>query len=168
MPLDPSRIYDLATDLLDCVVAGMGEVFDDYLPAIVLPDRQYVHAGDVAFDCEQVVVTVPAAGLTHAFPGQSAQTQVCAPPRHVALEVWIVRCVPGLKDNGDPPAVAELDAAARLTLTDLWTLSYVLWDTYRDQCWGGSCASVLLGPVEVVGPEGYFTAVKATVFVLVT
>ncbi len=169
MPLDPSKIYDLATDLLDCVVAGMEEVFDDYLPAIVLPDRQYVHAGEVAWDCPAVTVTVPdGTGVTHAMPGGSPSIAICAPPRHVHLQVSITRCVPIPSDNGDPPTVEALDAAARLTLTDLWTLAYVLWDTYRDGCWGGSCASVMFGDVVVVGPQGGHTAVVADVFVLVT
>lgn len=168
MPLDPSRVYDTAADILDCVVAGMEDVYDEYTPAIELPARQYVHAGDVAWDCPQVVVTVPEAGLTHAFPGEAASILVCSPPRHVAFEVWIVRCVPSLKDNGDPPTPEELDAAARTTLTDLWTLAYVLWSKYSDGCWGSTCASVLFGPVEIVGPEGTHTAVKATVFLLIT
>lgn len=164
MPLDPSKIYDIATDLLDSVVARMVDVFDDYTPAIELPDRRYVHAGDVAFDCEQVVVA--GQDLTHAFPGESAAILVCSPPRHVALEVWIVRCVPSLKDNGDPPTAAELDAAAYQTLVDQWTLAYVLW-AFRDD-WSGPCASLLFGPVEIVGPEGAYSAVKATVFTLLT
>lgn len=166
MPLDPSKIYDIASDLLDSVVARVEDVFDDYTPAIVLPARRYVHAGDVAFDCEQVVVTVPEAGLTHAFPGEAAAILVCSPPRHVALEVWVVRCVPTLKDNGDPPSTVELDAAAYLTLVDMWSLAYVLW-AFRDD-WSGPCASLLFGPVEIIGPEGAFSAVKATVFMLLT
>lgn len=168
MPLDPSKVYDTATDILDSVVARLGDLYDDYTPAIDVPDRQYVHGGDVAWDCEQVVVTVPEAGLTHAFPGEAAAMLVCSPPRHVAFEVWIVRCVPGPKDNGDPPTVTDLDDAARKTLTDLWVLAYSLWAGYDAGEWGGACASVLLGPVEIIGPEGLYTAVKATVFLLIT
>lgn len=168
MPLDPSKLYDTATDLLDSVVTRMEDVYDDYTPAIELPARQYVHAGEVAFDCEQVVVSVPEQGLTHAFPGEAAAILVCSPPRHVALTVTVVRCVPVMSDNGDPPTPEALDAAARTTLTDLWTLAYVLWAGYDAGDWGGTCASVLLGPVEVVGPEGAHTAVVATVFLLIT
>lgn len=164
MPLDPSKIYDIASDLLDSVVTRVEDVYDEYTPAIVLPDRRYVHAGDVAWDCEQVVVA--GQDLTHAFPGEAGEILVCSPPRHVALEVWIVRCVPTLKDNGDPPTPAELDEAARVTLTDQWVLAYILW-AYRDD-WSGPCASLLFGPVEIVGPEGGFSAVKATVFTLLT
>lgn len=164
MPLDPSKIFDIATDLLASVVDRMEDVFDDYTPAIVLPARRYVHAGDVAFDCEQVVVA--AQDLTHSFPDAAAEILVCSPPRHTAFEVWIVRCVPTLKDNGDPPTTTDLDAAAYQTLVDQWTLAYVLWANRSD--WSGVCASLLFGPVEIVGPEGGFTAVKATVFMLLT
>ncbi len=170
MPLDPSKIYDLAADLLDCVVAGFEEAYDDYAAPFALPERQYVHAGEPAFDCEQVTVTVPdESGVTHSMPGGDVNVPICSPPRHVQLQVSINRCVPTLKDNGDPPTAAELDAAARTTLTDLWTLAYVLWSTYKtDACWGGACASVLFGPVNVNGPEGGHTAVVADVFVLLT
>lgn len=164
MPLDPSRLYDLAADLLDSVVARMEDVYQDYTPAIVLPERQYVHAGEVAWDCESVVVS--GMSLTHAFPGEAGANLVCSPPRHVALDVWIIRCVPTLDDNGNPPSVQALDDAARITLTDMWVLSYILW-AFRDD-WKGTCQSLLLGPVEVVGPEGGYSAVKAQVFVLVT
>lgn len=167
LPLDPSAVYDLATDLLDSVVARMNAELD-----VQLPPRQYVHAGLVAADCEQVVVAVPEPGLAHSFPGFTASSGagadvlVCSPPRHVTLEVWVWRCVPVTQDNGDSPTTTDLDAAAQVTLADLWTLAYILW-LYRDD-WKGVCASLLLGPVEVVGPEGGYTAVKATVFLLVT
>lgn len=166
MPLDPSKIYDTAADLLDSVVTRMTDVYDDYEPAVELPDRQYVHAGEVAFDCEQVVVS--GMNLTHAFPGEAGAILVCSPPRHVQLDVWIVRCVPTLSGNGDPPTAAALDASAQIVLKDLWVLAYVLWDGYKAKDWGGDCAAVLLGPVGIVGPEGTHVAVHAQVFLLVT
>jgi hypothetical protein len=106
--------------------------------------------------------------LTHAFPGESAAILVCSPPRHVALEVWIVRCVPVSSDNGTPPTPEALDDSAAIVLKDLWTLAYVLWDGYKAGDWGGTCAAVLFGPIEIVGPEGAHVAVKAEVFLLVT
>lgn len=166
MPLVTSTVYDHAADLLASVVDRMGDVYDDYTPPIVLPERQYVHAGEVAWDCEQVVVTV--VDLRHAFPGETAKPLVCSPPRHIHMEVWIVRCVPTLDDNGNPPSPAALDAAAHTELQDLWTLAYVLWKGYSDADWGGTCASVLLGPVDTVGPLGAYAAVKADVYLLVT
>ncbi len=162
MSLDTAAVYDLATDILTSVVdrltgAGIG-----------VPDRRYVHAGEVAFDCEQLVVTIPEAGLTHAFPGESAKVEHCSPPRHVAVEAWLVRCVPSLTDSGDPPTTGALDAFAAVQLADLWALAYVLWAGYDAGEWASTCATVLMGPVTVVGPEGTHGAVKATVYVLIT
>jgi hypothetical protein len=161
LALDTSTVYDLAAGLLDSVVTRMNAEL-----TVDLPARQYVHAGLVAWDCEETVVAVPESGLTHAFPGEASKVEFCSPPRQVAFEVWIVRCVPSLQDNGTPPTEADLDAAAAIQLADLWTLSYVLWQ-YRDD-WKGTCHTLLMGPVEIVGPEGTFAAVKATVFVLIT
>lgn len=163
MPLNPTALYDVATDLLASVVARMTTA------GITLPARQYVHAGLVAYDCEQVTVTVPESGVTHAFPGEAASVnQVCAPPRHVALEVHVVRCVPIPGDSGDPPTVTELDASATEVLTDLWALAYVIWEGYREGEWGSTCSTVSLGPVTVNGPEGGFVGSVATVFLLIT
>lgn len=169
MPLDTPHVYDIASDLLTSVV--------DRLTAagITVPDRQYAHAGLVAWDCESVVVTVRE--LIHAFPGGSGalnapggstQLLVCSPPRHVHMEAWIIRCVPVPSDNGDPPSAAALDASAEIVLADVWSLAYVLWAGYQAEEWGGRCASVMLGAVEVVGPEGGYVGVKADVFLLVT
>lgn len=163
MALDPTKLYDTASDLLDSVVARMGTV------PITLPVRQYVHAGLIAYDCEQVVVTVPETGVTHSFPGQAASdNQICSPPRHTVLEVHVVRCVPVPSDNGDPPTVTALDASAQEVLQDLWSLAYVIWEGYREGDWGSTCSTVSLGPVQVNGPEGGHVGVVATVFLLIT
>lgn len=158
MPLITSTIYDIAADLLAALALRLTDP----------PARQYVHAGEPALDCEQLVITVPEAGLQHSFPDQSAKVEFCSPPRHVNLQVWVTRCVPTLQDVGDPPTVADLDTSAQVVLGDLWTLAYELWDSYRDGDWGQTCATLLLGPVAVIGPEGGYTSVRADLALLVT
>lgn len=149
MGLIKGLVYEVATEILECTAQRLA----DY--GIDVPDRQYVHLGEVALDCcdpGQLVVTVT--GLVHAMPGGGEDVVVCAPPRTVTFDVWLNRCVPGPHDNGDPPTAEELDESAETLLTDLWALAYVIWDGHRDGCWGERCASVLLGPVLPYGPEG--------------
>lgn len=166
-PVSNTKIYDLASSVLASVASRMTAAGDPP------PDRRYVHAGEVAFDCEELVVS--ATVLDHAFPGESPQMHVCAPPRHVVFEVWLIRCAPVQDDHGNPPSVAELDAAAAQVLTDMWVLPLVLYDGLIEHDWGGianceacdACDSVLFSSVEAVGPEGAFGGVKATLAVLV-
>lgn len=158
MPLTTSQVYDIAADMLASLAARLADP----------PTRQYVHAGEPAWDCEALIVTVPESGLQHSFPGEAATVEQCSPPRHVNLQAWVIRCVPTLTDNGEPPTVADLDASAAVVLADVWTMAYELWDGWRDKDWGQPCTTVLFGPVSVIGPEGGYTAVRADVFLLVT
>ena len=158
MGLIKGLVYEVATDILECTAARLTAY------GIDVPTRQYVHMGEVALDCcdpGQLVVTV--SNLTHAMPGAGEEIAVCSPPRSVTFDVWLNRCVPTLDDNGDPPTAAELDDSAETLLTDLWTLAYVLWDGYKDGCWGGGCASVLFGPITPYGPEGACGGVHASI-----
>lgn len=160
MPLDPTTVYDIASDLLTSVASRLEDA------GLIVPARRYVHAGEIAWDCEQLVVS--GGLLSHAFPGEAAKVEFCSPPRHVRFEVSLARCVPSLTDDGGPPPVDDLDAAASSTLADLWSLSYVLWAGYRAGEWASPCHTLLLGPVAVVGPDGGFTAVVAEAFLLIT
>lgn len=147
MSLNKTLLYDTAADVLDSVATRLAA------QGITVPTRQYVHAGEVAFDCcDQLVVTV--VQLDHAMPGEQATILQCAPPRHANIDVWLTRCVPVSKDNGDPPTAAELEASAAEVLTDMWSLAYVLWEGYQAHDWGGTCSSVILNAIEAVGPEG--------------
>lgn len=153
----PERVYEVRraeqTSMFDLTIEGT---------------HNFIADGIVVHNCEQVVVTVPEAGLTHAFPGETAAIEHCSPPRHVALQVWINRCVPVPADDGTPPTADALDSSAEVVLADLWSLAYVLWEGYRNQEWGSRCATLILGPVSVAGPEGGHVAVTADVFLLVT
>lgn len=160
MPLDTSAVYDIAANMLASVADRLADA------GLTVPDRQYVHGGDIAHDCEQLVVAVT--DLVHAFPGEAAAVQFCSPPRHARFAVSLVRCVPVPQDDGTPPTAEALDDAGAVTAADVWSLAYVLWAGYQAGEWGAACSTLLLGPVAVVGPEGGMVAVTAEVFLLIT
>lgn len=153
---NPGAVFDIADDLLAAVAAGFAAV------PIALPSRQYVHSGQVAFDCEQLVVSVD--GLDHSLAGGDPQVSKCAPPRSINLHVWLIRCVPTHgTDDREPPSESQLTVSAETLLTDLWVLAYVIWNNRAS--WAERCASILLGPTVVVGPEGRFGGSHASLTV---
>lgn len=157
-----TKVADLAEELLASVATRLEDA------GLTVPSRQYVTVGEVALDCpEQLVVAVT--GLVHAFPGEEAAMAICAPPRSVALSVWLTRCVPTVQENGDPPTAAALNASGVELATDAWVLPYVIWEGHRadDDGWGEACDSILLGPVIPYGPSGQTGGVHADLSVLI-
>lgn len=156
-------IFQLLSDILDCIADG----FD--AAGVGLPERQYVHQGEVALDCcEPGQLVVSFGGITHAMPGLGEEVAVCAPQRSAVIDVWLNRCVPVSKDNGDPPTADALTDSAETLQTDAWVLSTVLIESYQAHCWGGGCVSVLFGPAVPYGPEGACGGVHQTLTVNLT
>lgn len=154
-------IFQLTSDILDCIESGFATASVD------LPDRRYVHQGEVALDCpDQLVVSF--GGLVHTMPGGAEEIAVCAPPRSAVIDVWLSRCVPVQKDNGNPPTPTQLTDSAEQLNIDAWVLANVLFLGYQSGCWGGGCVSVLFGPVVPYGPEGEAGGVHATLTINLT
>lgn len=111
-----SRIFDIAQACLDAVVAHY------ITEGVVLPDRQYVSNGLPAFDCEQVTVHVPETfGITGTPLGENPSDQyrdAGHAMRAGIFAVTIVRCVPTIDDNGQPPAVALEVTASQVIYAD--------------------------------------------------
>lgn len=142
-------LYTVANQALEAVVDRFAT------EGITLPDRQYVTGGLVALDCEQVVVEV--VRVYTGTPGAELSDPVsCAVPRSAEMRIWIVRCVPIFKDNGDPPTQSELDASGEELLTDGWVLVWGLLQEYRDGNFLSQCDKLVIGNLAAVGPEGGF------------
>lgn len=142
-------LYTVASQALAAVVSRFAT------EGISLPARQYVTGGQIALDCEQVVVEV--VRVYTGTPGAELANPVsCAVPRSAEMRIWIVRCVPTLKDNGDFPTQAELDASGEELLTDGWVLVWGLLQEYRDGNFLSQCDKLVIGNLSAVGPEGGF------------
>lgn len=105
-----SRIFAIADACLDAVVAH-------YIAAgVSLPARQYVANGLPSFDCEQITVFVE---NTYGIQGSPLAENPAAQLRDAGhamraavFAITIVRCVPVLDDEGDPPSPADESASA--------------------------------------------------------
>lgn len=122
-------------------------------PSGTWPDRRYVWAGPVPFDCEQFV----AHGVTviQGQPGQSAPVEKVR-----TYTVWgfqfgltVCRCVP-VDSQGDPLDAATSNNLGASALADGGALMRYAMQAYMAGTLLPPCDSVLLGPVTWVGPSG--------------
>lgn len=117
-------LYDTANVILDVVRDRFAASGD---PAAVppvdpaeLPARQYVVPGiTAAYDCEQLTVTVLQVAI--GVPGATINVPItnCAPQRYATYRVELVRDVPSVDNQGNPPSATKLDNAAQETLRDM-------------------------------------------------
>lgn len=141
-----TAIATLADDLLTEFAAAAAD------NGITLPARRYVHVGQVAFDCEQVVVS--ASQITRGRPPAAAGDIVrISDTLVVELNLWIVRKVPGLSFDGEQlPSVAELQAAGETLAADGWLMTVGMMARYRKLA--GRCTSLTVTDTLSAGPEG--------------
>lgn len=140
-----TRLYALAWDILHAVEQHFLN------EGVNLPERRYVHVGQVALDCEQLVLAVDQ--LTAGLPLGTPPSSRCVQPKTLRARLWLIRCVPTLTEQGDPPSFASLDESARTLLIDAWTLPAAVLYAQSSGAFG-DCSWVEAGPLASVGPEG--------------
>jgi hypothetical protein len=135
---DPTDLNELAHDLLDVAIDAL-----DTLPAFGLegaPERSFVSPGQPVLDCclgtYNGQLTVHAAGVNDAqtTPGglDAGRRIVRGKINHTLFLVTIARCIPVATDDGNPPPVEDLEAAAAQTNADAWALWNVLFNLAED------------------------------------
>lgn len=151
----PDRLYVLARGVLDAVVAGYAT------DGVNLPAHRLVTPGLPAWDCEGVYVQVE---RTFGHDGNITAETLQPLTRHaghamraVSIAVTVLRCVPGVHDNGaggiSLPAPEEEEAAAELILTDAQRVLNVLVAAQKAGDLPG-CNSLAFEQWQSVGPEG--------------
>lgn len=126
--------------------------------SIALPDRSYVHVGQVAFDCDQLVATFRRA--TMGLPGSpDPNPQRCVGVKTGEFSVFLVRCVPVAADDGQPPSAASLDAAGAALAADAEALIRAIVVGYAAGMLH-ECDSLKITGLETIGPEGGYTGLE--------
>ena len=149
-PRRPERLYGIARQLLDVAVAGLDDHTQGGAPA-----RQYVSDGPlIAWDCEQVVVTVESTlGHEGDVTTEVASPVNCLMMRAAQLGIWVVRCAPTVTEDGLPPLAQDVDDNAAVVLTDVMVLADVVADAYRRGELLG-CHGLAFQQWQGIGPEG--------------
>lgn len=152
---------DLA-DLADSILAAVEARHAD--AGIGLPNRRYTHTGEVAYDCEQLVVTLTGvfAGLP-ASPHNDPVNPVA--PISASFEIHVVRCVPTLDQQGNPPSVDRLNASAQEIATDHYVLARGILTSARTGEYGDHCQAVTIDRVGPADPQGGYGGTIATISV---
>jgi hypothetical protein len=131
-----------------------------YAELSLSPARHGVVPGAIAWDecdCGLLAVSVGTIYPTEQFPNpaQVRVSNACDAPWEAAeIVMQIVRCAPNPDDLGNPPAMAELDAAAREVLTDAYEMmravSVTLCQMNRDR----EISDYLMRALTPQGPSG--------------
>jgi hypothetical protein len=139
-----------------------------------LPERKVIVPGApgvIAWDCEQLTVALASITTGGTVASVNILPQIGSGAgvgllRQATWSIQVVRCSATTADDGAPPSVAELDAAAMTQLDDAGMLSQALVNLVSAQLrpeWLPPGAVVNAGQVATLGPEGGFQAVEATV-----
>lgn len=148
-------------------------------PAVPLPERRYVAAGDPssqAWDCEQVVVSLVGIGFGPAQDAGPPSTPRAGSPasvmsvRHAVFNVALVRCMPNPTGRAaTPPTVGALQEAGDRYMTDAGLLSQALvrWAsrTRSDVLPNDGASSVQLGVIEPAEVSGGFVGMAGVAIV---
>jgi hypothetical protein len=127
--------------------------------SVPLPDRRYVGAGTlVAWDADQLVVTLPTLNVGKPGAPSGAQSHPQAVTFYAEFGILLVRTVSGLSGEGLPgemvPVAADLDADGQIAMADASALvraTVAIWNAGTIAPVGGG---FVVGPCTAFGPEG--------------
>lgn len=148
-------------------------------PAVPLPTRRYVAAGDPGsqvWDCEQLVVSLAGVGFGPAQDAAPPVTPRAGSPagvmtvRHVVFNIALVRCIPSPTGRTNtPPSVDALQEAGDRYMTDAGLLSQALvrWAsrTRASVLPNDGASSVQLGVIEPGEASGNFVGMAGAAIV---
>lgn len=117
-----------------------------------VPPRRYVHAGTVADDTEQLVVSL--LGIVHGIAGQDPQNVItCTSSSFAQVEIRLTKVVAPMEEDG-PPSAGQLDSDGKRTILDAAALNLVVMGLMpRSREWA-------MTTVNIPGPEGNFVPIS--------
>jgi hypothetical protein len=119
---------DLLTILLNQILACACECLNSY-GSCQCPCRNFISAGPPVWDMEacctdgQLTVHVDRIFATDNFPAEQGRVNTCQAALAAEVVVTLLRCFPGLKDDGSAPTGDEIGAASELIYQDLYVLT---------------------------------------------
>lgn len=161
------RIYTIGNELLNAVNNHFAT------KNVELPERQYVHYGEVAWDCPSLVASMVGFSTPHNQLGVSEQFPNIVLPgvpftRHVSFEVWLllsICAIPG--EDGDFPTEEQLDTDGEMMLINGWLLyEALLVGAAAGSVLEGGCQSIDIGECVPVGPDGAMAGWQSTVSIV--
>lgn len=148
---DLDRLTEYAQQLLDVCEAALAATDAG------VPSRVYLAVPGPPFDCDQLTVETKGLGDA-AFATTSTLgggRRITAALNLVGFTVKIVRCVPTLDENGNPPDEVESSIAADMLNKDLWSI----WTRIRTEqregtLFNGECGHLFYDGAFAIEEEG--------------
>jgi hypothetical protein len=163
-------LVSVATQMLDVVVAQFEAAGHP------LPDRRYVAPGDpgeVAWDCEQFVISLDGIGWGQAVDESQVSPRAGTPVsvmglRHAVFSLSLVRCTPQPVARASLPTVEAVNEAGLIFLRDAGLLSQALLNISVEL--GRALrheGNVQAGAVETAGPSGGYHGLQGSLAITV-
>lgn len=135
------------------VLQGIYDAFTERLDDEWLPNRRFIHAGDLAYDCEQFVVR--AGPMYQGAPASPSPVYTAIPMYAMDVAIEVVRGVPSLDSPGrKPPTPAQLTEMALRAANDAKALSDAYWQAHNDRALAPVCDNIVFSGVTYNGPLG--------------
>ena len=156
-----TTVAEVAQDILDFAVAALGAR---------APVRQFLWAGTVAQDCEQLSVSWAPRGL---YPSQTFPAPTSLPAKQPLVTVTdfmveTVRCVPNINSEAEAfPDPIDLTMTAIEIMNDGETLYCALVAAMQAGTLFGGCRMASLGGAAPYGPSGGMGGVRVPLSVQV-
>lgn len=167
MPVD-TRLADTASELLDNLATALTN------EGLDVPERQYVHAGQVSYDftgrnCTDLFVVSWMISAQGEIGVGIPPVIKCAVPMSARFDIHLIRCVPTLRQTaGKPifPSAEDLHASGEQIMTDAMTLAKVIVAeaTAKTLFSGKEFLTVGIGQVTPYGPQGGAGGTVVTLF----
>lgn len=152
----PLDLNSACEELLNAAADSLDTIPTFWADLVGAPERRFVAFGPPVLDCcDQLTVYVPQVLDAPLSPGGlSAGRKVAAKINHVYLVVTVSRCYPQPDAKGNPPSVADIEAASDQLNADgwaLWNHLYCLWTA--DELFT-FCDEVFWDSLRPLGPQG--------------
>lgn len=149
-------------DTAESIMAAVVDIFADN--SVTLPARQYIHIGEISYDCATLAVQL---GPLRAGGADSPQIATVRPStvlrRSAEFLVVLVReCFP-VGTMRRPPAASTIHAVVEDLAIDGWLLFEQMQIRAARKEILPSCKHVVLGPCIPVTPQGQIAGWKMTV-----
>lgn len=122
--MTPNLLSQLMLEVLACACDCLNQ-----LGSCPCPCRNFISAGPPVWDMEacctdgQLTVHLERIYSYSNFPSEQGQVTSCAPSLAGEIVVTLLRCFPGVRDDGSAPTSDEIGAASELIYQDLYVLT---------------------------------------------
>lgn len=122
--MTPNLTADLMNELLGCACDCLNT-----FSTCGCPCRNFISAGPPVWDLEaccsdgQLTIYTDRIFVYNNFPAEQGQVNTCVMPLAAEMTITLLRCFPGVRDDGSAPTADEIGAASESIYRDLYVMT---------------------------------------------